>query len=230
MIWTKVFGRTSIVVGWWYGLVWTGWSIDHLFKASIPPSSRYSIHTFLYNHPVGKYLVWQGIKPIPSTKQQRGPLSFLLYLSLLLVLCNPKNSFKVLVLWEGPCGVGAAAGQPAWPGSQYSSSAHPPAHQRGNVSKQIYNNLINWLRRVVLRIWIRAFFGRTRKKELEPNQTMYFQTRISSRSTINIFKENKWNFHINFVCLTFLLFVKFPLNSFHFRKRTKNSKIVLWGT
>ena len=26
IIWTKVFGRTSISVGWWFGVVWTGWS------------------------------------------------------------------------------------------------------------------------------------------------------------------------------------------------------------
>ena len=26
MIWTKVFGRKSIWVGWWFGMVWTGWS------------------------------------------------------------------------------------------------------------------------------------------------------------------------------------------------------------
>ena len=26
MIWTKVFGRTSILVGWWLGMVWTRWS------------------------------------------------------------------------------------------------------------------------------------------------------------------------------------------------------------
>ena len=41
MIGTKVFGRTSILVGWWM--------ILHFFKAFISPSSRCSIHPFLQN-------------------------------------------------------------------------------------------------------------------------------------------------------------------------------------
>ena len=48
MIRTTVFVRTIILVGWWFGMVWNGWSmIIHFFKASISPSSLYSIHHFL---------------------------------------------------------------------------------------------------------------------------------------------------------------------------------------
>ena len=45
MIRTKVFGRTSILEGWWF---WYGVNrmIIHFPKASIPPNSRYSIHPF----------------------------------------------------------------------------------------------------------------------------------------------------------------------------------------
>ena len=54
--------------------------IIHFFKASIPPSSLYSIHPFLQNHPGGKYLVRQGIESFPSPKQQRRHLPCLLSL------------------------------------------------------------------------------------------------------------------------------------------------------
>ena len=38
-IWIKYFERISILGGWWFGLVWTGWS-------SMPPSLRSSINPF----------------------------------------------------------------------------------------------------------------------------------------------------------------------------------------
>ena len=42
-------------------VVWNGADrmMIHFFKAFIPTSSLYSIHTFLQNNPGGKYLVWQ---------------------------------------------------------------------------------------------------------------------------------------------------------------------------
>ena len=45
LIWRKVFGRTSLFVGWWFGVVWTRWST--FFEGSIPPSSLYSIFSLL---------------------------------------------------------------------------------------------------------------------------------------------------------------------------------------
>ena len=42
--------------------------IVHFFKASIQPSSLYSIHPFLQNYPGGKYLVRQGIESNSSDK------------------------------------------------------------------------------------------------------------------------------------------------------------------
>ena len=75
MIWTKVFGRPSILGGWWFGMMWTGRS-SNCSEASIPPSVHFSIHPFLQNHHGGKYS-----ELIPSAKQQRRPLSSLLSLS-----------------------------------------------------------------------------------------------------------------------------------------------------
>ena len=43
MIWTKVLGRTFILVGWWFDVKRM---IIHFSKASISPKSLYSIHTF----------------------------------------------------------------------------------------------------------------------------------------------------------------------------------------
>ena len=39
MFWTKVFVRTCILVGWWFGVVWTGWSSifsKHPHSAKLP--------------------------------------------------------------------------------------------------------------------------------------------------------------------------------------------------
>ena len=47
------FGRVVV----WYGV---NQMIIHFFKASIPPSSLYSINLFLQNYPGGKKLVRQG--------------------------------------------------------------------------------------------------------------------------------------------------------------------------
>ena len=44
-VWEKIYlGRVVV----WYGV---NWMIIHFVKASIPPSSLYSIHTFHQNHP-----------------------------------------------------------------------------------------------------------------------------------------------------------------------------------
>ena len=55
--------------------------IIYFFRASIPPSSLYSNHRGLQNHPGGKYLVRKGTESIPFLKQQRRPLPSLLSLS-----------------------------------------------------------------------------------------------------------------------------------------------------
>ena len=45
IIWPKVFGRTSILLGWWFGMVWTRWS--SIFPSIYSAYSRYPIHPFL---------------------------------------------------------------------------------------------------------------------------------------------------------------------------------------
>ena len=71
MIWTKVFGRTFILVGWWFGMLWNGWSSicsKHPFRQVV----FILIYSFLQNHPGGKRL------PVgPSPNQQRRPLPIL---------------------------------------------------------------------------------------------------------------------------------------------------------
>ena len=98
MIWKNVlenihFGRVVV----WYGL---NWMIIHFFKVFNPQRSLYSIHPFLLNHPVGKYLVRQGIESIPSSKQQRRPLPSLLSLSFFYAVG------KVFILFSNTLGSG----------------------------------------------------------------------------------------------------------------------------
>ena len=76
MIWRNVFGRTSILGGWWFGVVWTRWSFIFLKH----PFCQASVLLFIFlikNHPGAKSVVeW-----IPSPKQPRRPLSSLLSVS-----------------------------------------------------------------------------------------------------------------------------------------------------
>ena len=85
MIWIKVFGRTSLLVGWLFGIVWTRWS----FIFSMHPFCLYSIHPFLQTHPRGKYLVRQRIESITFSKQQRRLLPSFLSLSFFYDTCTP---------------------------------------------------------------------------------------------------------------------------------------------
>ena len=77
MIWTKDFGRTSILVGSWFD-----WNdkrmIIHFSKASIPPSSLYSIHPFLQIILVEASVARIWINSVPQT----AATSFALLLSL----------------------------------------------------------------------------------------------------------------------------------------------------
>ena len=54
MILRKVFGRKSILIGWWFGMVWM---INTFFKVFIPASHRYSIHPFLKISAVAIYFI-----------------------------------------------------------------------------------------------------------------------------------------------------------------------------
>ena len=46
MIWRKVFGKTTILGMWWFGVVWTSRS-SFLSEASISPSARSPLHPFI---------------------------------------------------------------------------------------------------------------------------------------------------------------------------------------
>ena len=90
MIWRKVLGRTCILGGWWFGAVWTRWSLILLTH----PFCHWS---FSSNHLSAKSVVRQGIEWIPSSKQQRRPLPSLLSVSMftlyvrLLPTCDAMN-------------------------------------------------------------------------------------------------------------------------------------------
>ena len=71
MIWTKVFGRKSIWVGWWFGMVWTWWS-------SIIPKCPFFYSSISWNHPGTKCVVGHGIELTSSPKKRRRPLPSLL--------------------------------------------------------------------------------------------------------------------------------------------------------
>ena len=64
---TNFFRRTSILVRW--GLVWCEPDEHSFFKVSILSRGLYYIHSFLQNHPGGKYLVRQGIESITPSKR-----------------------------------------------------------------------------------------------------------------------------------------------------------------
>ena len=82
MIRRKVFGRTSILGGWWFDVVWTGRSsifLKHPFRQA---SVLLFIHFFksscaMY---IYVYVVQHGIELNPSPKQHQRPLPSLLYL------------------------------------------------------------------------------------------------------------------------------------------------------
>ena len=66
MIWTKDFGRTSILVGSWFDW-YDKRMIIHFSKASIPPSSLYSIHPFLQIILVEASVARIWINSVPQT-------------------------------------------------------------------------------------------------------------------------------------------------------------------
>ena len=79
MIWKKVFGRTSILVGRWFGMVRTRWSSIFLKH----PLREVAIILFILFF---KYLVWQGTESIPSPDNSDNLfLRFCLYPSYILV-------------------------------------------------------------------------------------------------------------------------------------------------
>ena len=77
MIWRTVFGRTSILGGWWFGVVWTGRSFSFIIIHSAKCSFFYS--SISANHHVAKSVLRQGTKSILSPKEQRRPLPSFLY-------------------------------------------------------------------------------------------------------------------------------------------------------
>ena len=60
MIKTNIFGRTSIMVGWWFGMVWTGWS----FIFPKHPFRQLAVILFILylKSSWWKKVVWQGIE------------------------------------------------------------------------------------------------------------------------------------------------------------------------
>ena len=70
--WRTVIGWTSILGGWWFGVVWT--TDDHPLFWSIHSAKRPLFNwSFSSNDPGVKSVVWRGIEWIPSPKQQRRP-------------------------------------------------------------------------------------------------------------------------------------------------------------
>ena len=76
MIWTKVFERTSIMVGWWFGMVCTLCTaqVGHPFsKASISQSSLYSIHHMhMRICPCAMLSAKKGQQKVPTFKKTTG--------------------------------------------------------------------------------------------------------------------------------------------------------------
>ena len=81
---TNFFRRTSILVRW--GLVWCEPDEHSFFKVSILSRGLYYIHSFLQNHPGGKYLVRQGIESIPSP--QTAATTFAFSSAFIFLLCS----------------------------------------------------------------------------------------------------------------------------------------------
>ena len=79
MIWTTNFGRTSFLVGWWFGMVRTGWS-NILLKH---PFRQVAVLLFIlfFKSAWSKIAIAAGIESFPSPKQQRRPLPSLLSVS-----------------------------------------------------------------------------------------------------------------------------------------------------
>ena len=102
VIWRKLAGKTSILGGWWFRVVWTRWSSIVHFFWSIYSAKRPSFYSsFFPHHPGAKSAVQHGIERIPSTKQQRRPLLSLLsvysliYSSLVLIQIQPPARLPV---------------------------------------------------------------------------------------------------------------------------------------
>ena len=74
MIWREVFWRTSILEGWWFGVVWTRWS------------SIFSKHPFRQVDIIITIFFKSSWFKISPSKQQQWPLPYLMYLSFFYVL------------------------------------------------------------------------------------------------------------------------------------------------
>ena len=91
----KILGRTSILVGWWFGMVWTRWS----FIFSQHPFHQLAFILFILFFKIflfRKFLIRQEIESMSSPKQQRRPLHSLRSLSFFFGFYD----FSVTACWE----------------------------------------------------------------------------------------------------------------------------------
>ena len=89
----KVFGRTSILVGWWFGMVWIGWS--SIFPKH--PFRKVAVVIFILFFKSSWWKISSAARN--GIEQQRRPLHSLLSLSFFYV----RVGWEVIVVWE-ECG------------------------------------------------------------------------------------------------------------------------------